>query len=343
MASPKRGDENDFYKILGVERNATPGEIKSTYRRLAIQFHPDKNPSPEAAEKFKEISVAYAVLSDPNKRHRYDQGEMDTAEVDSLDLGAMGVGSKIMVAFLSKLGVSVPTAVSPKVLSEAQGDGASSATVLALNNPAVCRKLTNQRADFYKISVTEEQAERGVSVIVSSKGSNRFKLLYFDATGSLQLTADSFNLGKAGTVATMDFCGFDAYYFDRTAANSCMLQPEDNVPPVFRQLDTFHPTRFTRLPAGTHLFAVFADNFFLRLDYSIRVTTCSPAPIPKIVETEKELVQHKQFLHEFEYEFMKAKEAYDKARATMDEHAQKVDELLRTREALYEQYRQPNA
>ena len=64
----------DYYKILGVSPNATEQEIKSAYRRLALKYHPDKNPNdPYAEEKFKEISEAYAVLMDPVKRRRYDE------------------------------------------------------------------------------------------------------------------------------------------------------------------------------------------------------------------------------------------------------------------------------
>ncbi len=62
----------DYYEILGVPRNATLEEIKKAYRELALKYHPDRNKSKEAEEKFKEINEAYAVLSDPEKRRQYD-------------------------------------------------------------------------------------------------------------------------------------------------------------------------------------------------------------------------------------------------------------------------------
>lgn len=64
----------DYYKILGVERNASKDEIKRTYRKLALKTHPDRNPGDKKAEdRFKDINEAYQVLSDPEKRARYDQ------------------------------------------------------------------------------------------------------------------------------------------------------------------------------------------------------------------------------------------------------------------------------
>jgi hypothetical protein len=61
--------ERDYYQILGVAKGSSADEIKKAYRKLALQYHPDRNKTKEAEEKFKEINRAYEVLSDPQKRH----------------------------------------------------------------------------------------------------------------------------------------------------------------------------------------------------------------------------------------------------------------------------------
>lgn len=66
-------NKRDYYEVLNVPRNAPKDEIKRAYRKLALKYHPDRNKSPDAEEKFKEISEAYAVLSDDEKRMQYDQ------------------------------------------------------------------------------------------------------------------------------------------------------------------------------------------------------------------------------------------------------------------------------
>ena len=73
------GEQRDFYEVLGVARRASVAEITDAYRKLAIRFHPDKNPGDKAAEaRFKEVSAAYDVLSDADKRKNYDEFGADS-------------------------------------------------------------------------------------------------------------------------------------------------------------------------------------------------------------------------------------------------------------------------
>lgn len=68
-------EKRDYYEVLGVDKNATPEQIKKAYRKLALKYHPDRNPGNKEAEtKFKEAAEAYDVLSDPDKREKYEIG-----------------------------------------------------------------------------------------------------------------------------------------------------------------------------------------------------------------------------------------------------------------------------
>lgn len=91
--------KRDYYEVLGVDKNASPEELKKAYRKLALQYHPDRNPGDkEAEEKFKEAAEAYDVLSNPEKKARYDQYGMAGME------GAYGQGGMNMNDIFSQFG-----------------------------------------------------------------------------------------------------------------------------------------------------------------------------------------------------------------------------------------------
>lgn len=76
----------DYYKILGVPKTATADEIKKSYRKLALQYHPDKNKTPGAEEKFKEIAEAWTVLSDKEKKKIYDNSWKTSKDKKLIDI-----------------------------------------------------------------------------------------------------------------------------------------------------------------------------------------------------------------------------------------------------------------
>ena len=90
--------KRDYYEVLGVSRTAGDQEIKSAYRKLALQYHPDRNPdNPESEERFKECSEAYAILADSEKRARYDR--FGHAGVSSGAAGPGGFDASVFTDF----------------------------------------------------------------------------------------------------------------------------------------------------------------------------------------------------------------------------------------------------
>src|SRR3954468_22492528 len=138
--------KRDYYEILGVNRTATDQEIKSAYRRLAIKYHPDKNPNDASAEeKFKEAAEAYSVLSDTEQRQRYDRfghaGVSNSAGAGAW--GAPGFGG----------------------IEDILGDLFGFGDVFGGGSPARSRRAAAQRgADLrYDLEITLEDAAAGMT------------------------------------------------------------------------------------------------------------------------------------------------------------------------------------
>merc|ERR1719325_593398 len=172
----------DFYAILGVERTANQGQIKHAYRKNAMKYHPDKNPgNEEAADKFKELSTAYAVLSDPNKKRQYDLHgeEVSVAVLGSVNVEDLGTVGRLFGALISKAGIPVPTEITQKVLTAAQHLGKWNTNVPGIDIPnveellygqTVTGTVERQTGHFFKLKITEDDLKNGVIISCTSHG-----------------------------------------------------------------------------------------------------------------------------------------------------------------------------
>ncbi len=162
----------DYYEILGVDKNATLEEIKKAYRKLALKWHPDRNKSPEAEEKFKEINKAYEVLSDPEKRKIYDMYGPAAFEGGAAGFSGAAGGPR---TYTYKKG---PFTYTYTTFSDFPFDfefeGFSDPfeifeSFFGFKSPFSKRK----RRDVYHINLTFEEAIKGVEKTVVVKGKER--------------------------------------------------------------------------------------------------------------------------------------------------------------------------
>ena len=335
-----------FYKILGVEKTASESQIKNAYRKLAMKLHPDKNPGDsEAAEKFKEISIAYAVLSDPNKRRQYDVSGPSGAVVDfeGIDVAEMGAVGRVFGSLFNKLGVPIPTQISPKVLAVAKeltsSAGSTAATARELVPGAIVDdRVQKQEPNFYRLRITPAVAASGLMLICRSPAMSRFKLILFDQEGGVRQIEES-KKRKAHTCAELYFVPFDRSVLSELFPLK-FLAEEKEVPLPFHLLDGLEPSSNLRLEAGEHLLAVYGDNWFNDVKYNLRLLpAANPCPaIQTITSTEVKLLAKKTEMSKFQEEFMAAKKAFEEAVGKLEAESKEISELLLLRDAAYEDF-----
>ncbi|KAJ1445318.1 hypothetical protein M885DRAFT_592358 [Pelagophyceae sp. CCMP2097] len=344
----------DLYVVLGAEKSDDQHTISKKYKKQALKFHPDRNRGEGqdvAAEKFKELADAYAVLSDPNRRRQYDvhgdSGDAksnETHSFETVDVKSVGWLGRFIIAQAAKLGVPIPTSVSADVISQAQETAQNPqklAQMPALEpGRAVQGKLALASAAFFRLPVDAAMAKDGVFLACKTKRKNdRFRIIVFDARGNVRRQAESSAPDQIGFADASARCRLFVLPHAQVLVGAPFPPPDEATPAVCASLDTLESRAAADPPfeaEGDYLCCVYNDNLLSQLDFTL---ASAPAVLDEdalevLDFTAQALREKKSELATFaikyaaqQLSFMQAQAAFQAAQEEMKAHEKDVQRL----------------
>jgi len=330
--------------VLGVAKFATPDEIKAAYRKMAMKWHPDrhngKDTQEEATEQFKQISLAYAILSDPQRRAAFDSGGVGAVDLEEAmanisvdDLGALG---GMMGGMFGMLGVDLPTAVSPRVLDDAMNAQVAAKAAQLEFDTIISEQVPKASARFYKLKVTEQQSQQGVAIRAwSTNPSDRLKLLLFDSDGEPRWQQDSKPNAAMGKKKSVMLADMVCVPFDTIIVppSGNPLGMEDPTVALFRNFDRAQQAPVREIGAGEHLIAVYGDNFMTSCKFQLHAVLLDPEnPVTgQLQENEGQLRKAQADIAALERTYMDARRAFEAAQQRYCEEEAALAEVMAER------------
>ena len=346
-------------QVLGVEKGASINQITKAYRILALRYHPDRNlKDAPTGEKFKEISTAYAILSDPNKRRRYDLSGGDTSEMfddstESLDLENLNSLQKVVFAIITRFGPNFQTQVNAETLIKAKdlcndvraknrgkekGKREEGQRVVNLKPGfSMVGKTVAQRGNFYRLQLSEADAANGVIVSCCSSSQDRFKLICFEADGSVRYMQESSpHHEKKDTVADLLLVPFQTITSYGTSENYEIKKTD---PLLFSRLNIL-TLEARSIQAGEHLLCVYGDNWYTGSSYTITIMRAhlDPLLVQTMREMDDKLYAKKGEIERLKEQYDRAEAAFEAIKAKVDEESKVTEALVQEREAAYSRF-----
>ncbi|CAI0379622.1 unnamed protein product [Linum tenue] len=221
------------------------------------------------------------------------------------------------------------------------GSDVSFTNFICAHRDCTSKQVEKQSAHFYSVTISEDEAKAGFVCRVQSSEKSKFKLLYFDQEEnrglSLALQEECTKTGKV-TSAGMYFLGFPTYRLDQTVNSLAAAKDADAA--FFKRLDGFQPCEINQLKAGTHVFAVYGDNFFKNVNYTIEAVCAVPFGEEKqtLRAVEAEILEKRIEISKFESEYREVLAQFTEMTGRYAQEMQEIDELLKQRNEIHAAY-----